>query len=146
MITTHFPSLRTTGKQNRSNTTRHRTKRISSYKPPSAPRQPSFSFVPDYNLRGLGDGIGSILWGPTLPSQLLREPLWSSQKRLCAGVLEVAISDLRHPHGRLHREALAWLLEEDESWPFSFVNVCRELGLDVGLVRKVVLKEQRKTA
>jgi hypothetical protein len=37
---------------------------------------------------------------------------------------------------RLAQEAEAWLFDNDERWPFSFVNVCRALGLDPDYVRR----------
>jgi len=53
---------------------------------------------------------------------------------------------------RLGREAEEWLFSEDQHWPFSFVNICAVLGLDVTYVRQGLLrwhqrppKEARKT-
>src|SRR4051812_37117519 len=37
---------------------------------------------------------------------------------------------------RLAREALGWLLSEDEGWPFAFVNICTVLGLDPEYLRR----------
>ncbi len=36
---------------------------------------------------------------------------------------------------RLFLEAAAWLFEDDHSSPFSCVNVCQALGVDVGALR-----------
>ena len=40
-------------------------------------------------------------------------------------------------HARiLGHDAGQWIFTDDDSWPFSFVNICRVLGLDVGYVRR----------
>ena len=37
-----------------------------------------------------------------------------------------------------YAEAYAWLVSDDEVWPYAFVPVCETLGLDAGAVRKRV--------
>jgi hypothetical protein len=37
---------------------------------------------------------------------------------------------------RLAREAEVWFLDDDEAWPFSFVNIAAALGLSVSAVRR----------
>lgn len=39
---------------------------------------------------------------------------------------------------RLAHEAEAWLFNDDENWPFAFVNVCGALGLDPTEVRRTL--------
>jgi hypothetical protein len=39
---------------------------------------------------------------------------------------------------RLAREAKAWFLSDDDSWPFSFVSICAALGLEPGYIRREV--------
>jgi hypothetical protein len=58
----------------------------------------------------------------------------SAQHELAAGVLKQAAQDLRRFHGatsRVERElyfdASSWVMSDDDSWPFSFLNVCRVL-------------------
>ena len=36
----------------------------------------------------------------------------------------------------LGQEAEEWIFSDDDSWPFSFVNICGALGLNVGYVRR----------
>ena len=36
----------------------------------------------------------------------------------------------------LGQEAERWIFSDEDSWPFSFVNICAVLGLDVGYVRR----------
>jgi hypothetical protein len=38
----------------------------------------------------------------------------------------------------LRVDAVEWLSSDDESWPFSFVSVCRHLGLDPASVRRAL--------
>lgn len=37
---------------------------------------------------------------------------------------------------RLAREAEEWFFNENDSWPFSFVNICEALGLDPAYIRQ----------
>ena len=37
---------------------------------------------------------------------------------------------------RLAKEAEAWLFDDDERWPFAFVNVCAALGMEPEYVRR----------
>ena len=57
-------------------------------------------------------------------------------RRLMAAVLEDAVHELTHPGGgsartraRRCEEILAWFAADDDTWPFSFVNVCDALGI-----------------
>ena len=58
-----------------------------------------------------------------------------SERELAAGVLKQAAQDLRRFHGatsrverELYYDAYSWVMSEDYSWPFSFLNVCRLLN------------------
>jgi hypothetical protein len=58
-------------------------------------------------------------------------------------VLEDAMATLSRnarARSRAERRALAevqdWYGEDDWSWPFSFVNVCEVLGLDISTMRR----------
>jgi hypothetical protein len=44
-------------------------------------------------------------------------------------------SNTRHDR-RLAKEAEKWLFSDDDRWPFSFVNVCRALGLEPAYLRQ----------
>ena len=70
----------------------------------------------------------------------------TSRKDLAAGILEQATLDLRRFHGAtngLEREfyldAYRWVISDDCSWPFSFLNVCQVLNLAPEAVRGDVL-------
>jgi hypothetical protein len=59
----------------------------------------------------------------------------TSQRDLAAGVLKQAAQDLRRFHGRtsavereLYYDAYSWIMSDDCTWPFSFLNVCRLLS------------------
>ena len=63
-------------------------------------------------------------------------------------ILEQAALDLRRFHGatsELEREfyldAYRWVISDDCSWPFSFLNVCQLLDLIPETVREEVLAE-----
>jgi len=67
----------------------------------------------------------------------------TSRKDLAAGILEQATLDLRRFHdatSEIEREfyldAYRWIVSDDCSWPFSFLNVCQLLDLDPEAVRE----------
>ena len=70
----------------------------------------------------------------------------TSRKDLAAGILEQATLDLRRFRGAtsgLEREfyfdAYRWVISDECSWPFSFLNVCQVLNLAPETVREEVL-------
>jgi hypothetical protein len=70
----------------------------------------------------------------------------TSRKDLAAGILKQAGLDLRRFHdatSEIEREfyldAYRWVMSDDCSWPFSFLNVCQVLNLAPGTVREEVL-------
>ena len=59
-----------------------------------------------------------------------------SRKDLAAGILKQAALDLRRFHGgtsaverEFYLDAHRWVISDDCSWPFSFLNVCQLLHL-----------------
>ncbi len=70
----------------------------------------------------------------------------TSQKDLAAGILKQAALDLRRFHGatsaverEFYLDAHRWVISDDCSWPFSFLNVCEALNLAPETVREDVL-------
>ena len=70
----------------------------------------------------------------------------TSQRDLAAGVLKQAAQDLRRFHGatskieqELYFDAYSWVISDDCYWRFSFLNVCRLLGLAPADVRHELL-------
>ena len=70
----------------------------------------------------------------------------TSRKDLAAGVLKQAGLDLRRFHGatseierEFYLDAYRWVVSDDCSWPFSFLNVCQALNLAPETVREEVL-------
>jgi hypothetical protein len=65
----------------------------------------------------------------------------SPEKRLMRAVLEDALGIHRkyavpgRRRRRLVDETEEWLFSDDASWPLSFVNVCRTLGVDAARLR-----------
>jgi hypothetical protein len=73
-----------------------------------------------------------------------------SVRALAKGVLRQAAKDLREFHnaheatGReLYRDAYDWVISNDLSWPYSFVNVCEALGRSAEFVRAELLADAR---
>src|SRR6266480_6895719 len=70
----------------------------------------------------------------------------TSRKDLAAGILKQAGLDLRLFYGgtseierRFYLDAYRWVISDDCSWPFSFLNVCQALNLEQEAVREEVL-------
>ena len=70
----------------------------------------------------------------------------TSRRDLAAGILKQAGLDLRRFHdatSEIEREfyldAYRWVMSDDCSWPFSFLNVCQALNLAPETVREEVL-------
>jgi len=81
----------------------------------------------------------------------------SPERRLLAAVLLVAFEDfelLARDCDSLDdpqlRELTTWFFGHDTEWPFSFVNVCTHLNLDVGCIRsrlrRLVENHSRQTS
>jgi hypothetical protein len=70
----------------------------------------------------------------------------ASRKDLATGILKQAALDLRRFHGgtseierELYLDAYRWVISDDCSWPFSFLNVCQALNPAPETVREEVL-------
>jgi hypothetical protein len=46
----------------------------------------------------------------------------------------------------LYREAYQWVVSDDRSWPYSFLNICDLLGLCAGALRAELLRSERAAA
>ena len=71
-----------------------------------------------------------------------------SRKDLAAGILKQAGLDLRRFHGatsaierELYLDAYRWVISDDCSWPFSFLNVCQLLNLAPENLRQELLTD-----
>jgi hypothetical protein len=77
-----------------------------------------------------------------LPGQLDNVSAPCPEWRLMLAVLEDAVAIYRkyagmggRKHRKLLRETEEWLFSDDTSWPFSFVNACQTVGVDVTWLR-----------
>jgi len=87
---------------------------------------------------------------PALPSQF--DDIWrhsraiTPERELALAVLTQAVLDLhkfrfarrRRPQ-RFYMEAYLWVAADEREWPFSFLNLCDGLGLDVDGLRERLL-------
>ena len=71
-----------------------------------------------------------------------------SQRELADGVLKQAARDLRRFHGavsaierELYLDAYRWVMSDDFTWPFSFLNVCGLLNLSPEDVRQELVSD-----
>jgi len=72
----------------------------------------------------------------------------ASQCELAAGVLKQAAQDLRRFQGatmgverELYRDAYSWVMSDDCTWPFSFLNACRLLNYEPNDLREALLAD-----
>jgi len=72
----------------------------------------------------------------------------TSQRELASGILKQAAEDLRRFHGatsaierELYLDAYRWVVSDDCSWPFSFLNVCQVLKLAPEILRQDLLDD-----
>jgi hypothetical protein len=72
----------------------------------------------------------------------------TSQRELASGILKQAAQDLRRFHGatsaverELYHDAYRWVISDDCSWPFSFLNVCQLLKLAPEILRQDLLND-----
>jgi len=70
----------------------------------------------------------------------------TSRKDLAGEILRQAELDLRRFHGatsaverEFYLDAYRWVVSDDCSWPFSFLNVCQALNLTPETVRQEML-------
>src|SRR5690242_15220875 len=73
----------------------------------------------------------------------------TSRADLAAGVLRQVALDLRRFHGatsaierELYLDAYRWVISDDSSWPFSFLNVCELLNRAPESVRRELLTDE----
>jgi len=74
------------------------------------------------------------------------------EKGLAAGVLKQAACDLRRFHAatkgakrELYLDAYSWIISNDFSWPYSFVNVCKLLDVCPEVIRTEILADASLT-
>ena len=72
----------------------------------------------------------------------------TNQKDLAAGILKQAAQDLRRFHGatsaverELYLDAHRWVVSDNCSWPFSFLNVCQLLNVEAESLRRELLTD-----
>jgi hypothetical protein len=86
-----------------------------------------------------------------LPAQFFpRSGALPPERRLMMAVLARALLDLQTHAGtgtlrasRHLAEVEAWFASDDDSWPFSFVNLCHALDLDAASVRSRLVRWRR---
>lgn len=91
------------------------------------------------------DTLAPQQYQEAMRGKLCREP----ERELMLAVLKDAIycfrryASARDKLGtRLHLEARKWLLEKDDDWPFSFINICSASGLSSQHLRAGLLRCQ----
>jgi hypothetical protein len=103
------------------------------------------------------DTADSLTFSPhvVLPVQFHSPRTLCPEQRLMLAILEDALS-LYRKYGKYGRgsgrqwrmvaETEEWLFSDDTSWPFSFVNLCHALDIDVARVRAQIRHRPSPTA
>ena len=84
---------------------------------------------------------------PAQFGQARRESMVRGERALMLAVLEDAIRCLEdgpRRESRLAREAEAWIRDDDDEWPFSFLNLCANLEIDAAQLRRELLARGAK--
>jgi hypothetical protein len=81
--------------------------------------------------------------GEIVPAQMDEGITWSPERMLAAAVLVDALLYVRDNHNKVGYQPevtrdLAWIQSDDTEWPYSFVPLCHQLGLEPDFVRMVV--------
>jgi hypothetical protein len=81
--------------------------------------------------------------GEIVPAQMDEGITWSPERMLAAAVLVDALLYVREHHYKVGYQSevtrdLAWIQSDDTTWPYSFVPLCHQLGLEPDFVRMVV--------
>ena len=73
----------------------------------------------------------------------------TSHREMAASILKQAKNDLRRFYNRtsavereLYLDAYRWVISDDWTWPFSFVNVCELLGMTQAQLRQELIGDQ----
>ena len=73
----------------------------------------------------------------------------TSHREMAASILEQAKNDLRRFCGgtsgverELYLDAYRWVMSDDWTWPFSFVNACELMGITPGQLRQELIGDQ----
>jgi hypothetical protein len=105
------------------------------------------------STQALDEGIASLFQRDTVPLVRYLEPAWRNihlerEQKLMLAVLEDALTSFQksivrrnEKEKRLFREAEEWiLLQEKSDRPFSFDNICENVGLNPGYIREGLLR------
>ncbi len=86
-----------------------------------------------------------------LATQAQAEPVWTREQKLYLAVLTDAIDcaftyifSQRKREQRLDREAMEWVLDDNISWPVSFINCCHAIRVDPDYMRQGILKRREQ--
>ncbi len=73
----------------------------------------------------------------------------TSHREMAASILKQAKDDLRRFSGatseverELYLDAYRWVISDDWTWPFSFVNVCELMGMTPAQLRQELIGDQ----
>jgi hypothetical protein len=77
------------------------------------------------------------------------DPSNASHREMAAGVLKQAKNDLRRFYNgtsqverELYLDAYRWIMSDDCTWPFSFLNVCEIIGISPAHLREELIGDQ----
>src|SRR5438067_1566627 len=100
------------------------------------------------SVAGEGDS-GGMLAGQVLP-----EATDTPERALMRAVLQQTINDLTDPKlmnrrsarglAKMQRQAAKWFASEDDSYLYSFANICQALNLDPASLRRGILARPTK--
>jgi hypothetical protein len=103
---------------------------------------------PASTLQAFPDADDRVAFGTRSPALSIESPAAAPEEALAIGVLTQAAHDLRRFHlaingaeRELFLDAYSWILADDFSWPYSFVNVCQSLHVNPESMRAELLAD-----
>jgi hypothetical protein len=103
---------------------------------------------PASTLQAFSDADDRVAFGAQSSALFIESPTAAPEEALAIGVLTQAAHDLRRFHlaikgveRELFLDAYSWILANDLSWPYSFVNVCQSLHVNPESMRVELLAD-----
>lgn len=120
--------------------------RLASLPIKSARGNMAVKFAP--SLQAFPEADGSAVFGARFLTLLAGSLTSGPEEALAIGVLSQAAHDLRRFHlaingieRELFLDAYSWIITDDFSWPYSFVNVCQALHVSPESMRAELLAD-----
>jgi hypothetical protein len=105
---------------------------------------------------GRNDDHSTLIPEAVLPDQFFAQPRGSARTSGQVALMHAVLTDAIECYQkqflargrrieRIAKEAEEWLFDDDERWPFAFVNVCAALGMEPSYVRRGLRRARQRS-